>query len=165
MTKFRKGDRVSIKGVVTYDQADGKENIFVHVGADDVYVLADEVEMVSGRIEVGDTVRHGSRLGDVQAIHGGMLWVRFYAPIFGTPSYDTIEIGAVERFDQPTSSPAAPPMSSALADEITSSNGQPPAEGFQMPTQEWLEQTAGTAAYAEKQKMLPISGADDEDPL
>lgn len=78
MAKFRKGDVVTIEGVVEYvSPNDGQLRVLVDHR--DLYVDQDKVTMKRTLIEVGDTIKENLNLNSVYAtviaIHGEHLWV------------------------------------------------------------------------------------------
>ncbi|RUV65191.1 MAG: hypothetical protein E5X35_11680 [Mesorhizobium sp.] len=105
MAKFRKGDRVSIQGVIAGDYVhEGKIKVQVEP-YHDIFVEMSDVTMVRPNILVGDTVwcpEKGHAHATVLAIGEEHLWVSF-----GDGNYATWWAPQVQRID-PEAVPAEP---------------------------------------------------------
>ena len=80
---FRKGDIVSLRGVVKFDQGDNEKLVHVDIIGDVTsrpIVEAESLTMEEASFRVGDAVTwkdmHILRVGTVLAIAGDRLWVR-----------------------------------------------------------------------------------------
>lgn len=78
MRSYRKGDRVSLLGIVRHDQRD-EGTVYVDVDGHyaAVSVKAADVTLVYPHIEVGERVRWSNReTGEVIGVDDGNLWVK-----------------------------------------------------------------------------------------
>jgi hypothetical protein len=99
MTTFRKGDKVSVTGIVMYDPSPGK-NIFIDVGASkDIWVDPDSIQLVQAYFEVGDECSWPGSLdqtmtGTALAISNGHAWIDM-----GDGQYCTRLLTKIDRID------------------------------------------------------------------
>ncbi|TIV83838.1 MAG: hypothetical protein E5V64_06645 [Mesorhizobium sp.] len=122
-TAFRKGDTVTIQGVIDSDWIhDGQIKVRVEP-YHDFFAKITDLRMVLPVIDVGDTVQYpseGYKAGTVLAVIDGYCWVKTYE---GRASWP---VSAVNRVDpsaiisaevQPTPPPAPPAGEPAVADD------------------------------------------------
>lgn len=107
--KFRKGDKVSLVGVVKYDSdqidTDGDKRIFVTVGHDDLWLKPEMVKMVAPVFEVDDDVSwddiDGTQVGTILAISNEHAWLDL-----GGGGYCTRMLHTISRVDRSDDDPA-----------------------------------------------------------
>ena len=104
MTKFKKGDVVSLQGTIKHDQGDEEKNIFVDViGAHDtLWMKPQDMTLVQPFFEVGDAVCWGDQgSGIVHAINDGHAWIGMASGDYCTRLLSTIQRvpteGAVDK--------------------------------------------------------------------
>lgn len=102
MGKFRKGDAVSIEGVIDSNHVldgSGGGTIKVRIAPyHDVFVSMDAITMRRATIEVGDKVmRKDEGPGRVLAIAGENLWVEFNGGLDGYDTWDALEVTRVDE--------------------------------------------------------------------
>lgn len=95
MSKFRKGDIVSIRAVVKYDQ-DGDGEVFVRPDEyyTDLVLPVSAIIMHAQDIREGDCVRWdgiGQSHGTVLAINGGHAWIDLHNGDFCTRTFSSVE--------------------------------------------------------------------------
>ena len=100
---FRKGDKVSLIGIVKHNQSDDKERIFVDIvdSHETVWLKPYELKMVEPLFEVGDQCAwdkdgENSREGTILAINHGHAWIDL-----GGGDYCTRLLTAIERVETP----------------------------------------------------------------
>lgn len=79
MTKFRKGDVVSIECVVQYQYSETELSILQPNGYSAILIDTDKVTLVRNEIQVGDLIKNagtpGEPMGRVLAIQGDYAWI------------------------------------------------------------------------------------------
>lgn len=72
---FREGDLVNIKARVRFDQS--SEYVFIELGCTPVYVLANKLELITPRLDIGDTVELPGGIGVacIRGISSDRVWV------------------------------------------------------------------------------------------
>lgn len=92
---FRKGDQVSICGVVKHDQDGDEENIFVDIvgSYETLWMKPENVKLVQAKFECGDRVIWGDSdcQGEIVSINDGYAWIIMHAGIYCTRHVGTID--------------------------------------------------------------------------
>lgn len=98
MTKFRKGDRVSLMGTVSHHMTADETRVFIAVDGHHTELWIEPIytKVVQQAIEVGQTVRwivnQTDWFGDVLAIADGHAWISR-----GNGEYSTVMLEKLQR--------------------------------------------------------------------
>lgn len=110
MTKFRRGDIVSVKGKVKFDQTSDDDTIHIEVGYTPVYLKPEAVTLIHPTFNIGDPVRHAcGATGSVKSIDADQVWIRLNDGGYAT--YAAADLRFVEETSLfiPEEAPPAPP--------------------------------------------------------
>ena len=121
---YRKGDRVSVEGVVKYDQQRHGGEDYVHVRLPDyidVMAKVDNVTLVARRFDVGDVIAWSDVRGThrVEAIGDGYLWIKnIETNSYWTAEAKDCELAPITAPGGTASSAPADPTGFAALDEL-----------------------------------------------
>lgn len=126
---FRKGDQVTVKAVVRFNQETDREGVHLRIQHTDCMVDAHNVSLLIPHMEVGDEVETRSgRRGIVCGLHGEVAWVRCDDNgDFGTVNQICLRVVSAENpsdgVEPPVPAPVEPPVPVQPAD--ASDDGMP----------------------------------------